>query len=92
MLDFVKHCRIVKSLIDSIVEGHFDEAFEKHSHLLPAGKGFTGIASNPIPIKYAMNRVGFYVGNPRLPLISAGEDIAATIDELLEKYIVDLPR
>lgn len=81
----------IKTLIDLVVGGHFEEALAKHVYLLPAGNGFTGIASNPIPIKYAMNRAGFHVGAPRLPLIAASADIAAMIDDLLEKYVVDLP-
>jgi 4-hydroxy-tetrahydrodipicolinate synthase len=47
--------------------------------------------SNPIPVKYALNRVGFNVGNPRLPLIPADDKSAAQIDEVLKRYDVDIP-
>ena len=29
---------------------------------------------NPIPIKYAMNAIGFHCGTPRLPLIELTDD------------------
>ena len=49
------------------------------------------IVSNPIPVKYALNQVGFNVGNPRLPLVPPDENSAAQIDEVLANYEIDLP-
>jgi 4-hydroxy-tetrahydrodipicolinate synthase len=49
------------------------------------------IVSNPIPVKYALNQVGFNVGKPRLPLVEPDEKTAATIQETLQKYTIDLP-
>ena len=51
----------------------------------------TGIASNPIPLKYAYAKIGFDIGKPRLPLIPADPDMAAQVDKLLENYATDLP-
>ena len=81
----------MKRLIELTLAGNLEEAAAEHLRLLPAGKGLTSIASNPIPIKYAMNRVGFNVGDPRLPLVPADGKMAAQIDALLESYAVDLP-
>ena len=49
------------------------------------------IVSNPIPIKYALNQVGFNVGNPRLPLVLPDEKSAAQIRQVLANYEIDLP-
>ncbi|MCZ6534883.1 MAG: 4-hydroxy-tetrahydrodipicolinate synthase [Chloroflexi bacterium] len=81
----------MRNLIELTVEGKTQLAATEHLRLLPLCKGMTGIASNPIPMKYAMNRVGFSVGDPRLPLIPADEKMAAQVDELLAAYPIDLP-
>ncbi len=81
----------MKKLINLTLDNKREEASAMHRHLLPIGKGFTGIASNPIPVKYALNRVGFYVGDPRLPLVPPDDKGAAEIDALLEQYDIDLP-
>ncbi len=81
----------MRNLIELTVEGNTRLAAAEHLRLLPLCKGMTGIASNRIPMKYAMNRVGFSVGDPRLPLIPADEKMAAQVDELLAAYPIDLP-
>ncbi len=81
----------MKRLVELTLEHKLEEAADLHRHLLPIGKGFTSIATNPIPVKYALNRIGFKVGDPRLPLVPPDEKAAALIDELLKKYEVNLP-
>ena len=49
------------------------------------------ILSNPIPVKYALNKVGFPVGGHRLPLTPPDGDSAAAIMATLGKYEIDLP-
>ena len=83
--------RQMKRLIALSLDNKLEEAAAMHRHLLPIGKGFTGIASNPIPVKYALNKVGFDVGDPRLPLVPPDERAAAEIDALLSRYDIDLP-
>ena len=80
----------MKRLIRLTLENKLEEAAELHRHLLALGKGFTGIASNPIPLKYALNRLGFPVGQPRLPLVPPDEKASSQIDQLLSKYEIDL--
>ena len=80
----------MRRLIDLIVDNQFDAANLEHMRLLPLAKGMTGIASNPIPIKYAMNKVGFRVGKPRLPLLAADNGMMAMVDSLLDQYSIDL--
>ena len=51
---------------------------------------FRGIGNLP-PVKYAVNRAGFSVGSPRLPLVPADEKAAAQIDAVVSRYDIDLP-
>ena len=81
----------MRRMIDLTVAGNLREAAEAHLRLLPMCNGMTGIASNPIPLKYAYAKVGFDVGQPRLPLIPADAEMSAQVDKLLEDYPVDLP-
>ena len=39
---------------------------------------------NPIPIKYALNKIGFNCGNPRLPLIELSEENKEKLNILLK--------
>ena len=80
----------MRRLIDLTIGGRIDEGAAEHRRLLPLANGMTGIASNPIPIKYSMNRMGFRVGEPRLPLVPPDGDVAAQVDKLLERYSPDL--
>ena len=77
-------------MINMVIDGKIEEARHEHSRMLPL---FTGIfvVANPIPIKYGVNRAGFNVGGPRLPLIEPDEATAAFLDELFSQYVVDLP-
>jgi len=80
----------IKEMIDSFISGKTDKAAEIHRHLLPLINALF-IISNPIPVKYAVNYVGFNVGKPRLPLTEPDEKTAAIIRDTLKKYQIDLP-
>jgi len=80
----------IKQMIDSFVGGKIDEAAAIHRHLLPLVNAMF-IVSNPIPIKYAVNQVGFNVGKPRLPLTEPDEKTATIIKDTLKNYKIDLP-
>jgi len=67
-----------------------DEAAAIHRHLLPLVNALF-VVSNPSPVKYALNHIGFRVGKPRLPLVEPDEKSAAVIRETLKNYKVDLP-
>jgi 4-hydroxy-tetrahydrodipicolinate synthase len=49
------------------------------------------LVANPCPVKYALNKIGFNVGKPRLPLVEPDAKTAALIDEVLKKSKIDLP-
>jgi len=80
----------IKEMIDSFTSGKADKAAEIHRHLLPLINALF-IVSNPIPVKYAVNYVGFNVGKPRLPLTEPDEKTAAFIKATLKNYKIDLP-
>ncbi len=80
----------IKEMIDSFTSGKIDEAASIHRRLLPLINALF-IVSNPIPIKYALNHAGFYVGKPRLPLTEPDEKSAAVIKDTLKNYHIDLP-
>ena len=80
----------IKQMIDSFVGGKIDEAAAIHRRLLPLVNAMF-IVSNPIPIKYAVNQVGFKVGKPRLPLTEPDEKTATIIKDALKNYKIDLP-
>ena len=77
-------------MIESFVSGKIDKAAAIHRHLLPLVDAMF-IVANPIPIKYALNYVGFNVGKLRLPLTEPDEKSAAFIRETLKNYHIDLP-
>jgi len=80
----------IKEMIDSFVGGRIEEAAGIHRRLLPLVSALF-IVSNPIPVKYALNHIGFNVGKPRLPLTEADEKTAAIIKDTLKNYRIDLP-
>lgn len=80
----------ISAMIDKAVKGKTAEAAAIHRDLLPLVNALF-IVSNPVPVKHALNCVGFNVGKPRLPLIPPDEKSAAAIEAMLKKYEIDLP-
>ena len=80
----------IRGMIDGFISGKVDEAASTHRHLLPLINALF-IVSNPIPVKYTLNYVGFNVGKPRLPLTEPDEKSAAFIRDTLKNYRIDLP-
>lgn len=80
----------IKAMIDNFINGKTGEAASIHRHLMPLINALF-IVSNPIPVKYALNRIGFNVGKPRMPLTEPDEKSAAVIRDTLKNYQIDLP-
>ena len=81
----------IKDMINNFASGNTAEAAEIHRDLVPLFKDHF-IISNPIPVKFALNHVGFPVGGVRLPLTEADEKTATVVRETLKRYKIDLPR
>jgi len=80
----------LKEMITQITDGKISEAARLHHSLLPLIKALF-LISNPIPVKYALNYIGFRVGKPRLPLTEPDENTAAAIRDALKDCQIDLP-
>ncbi len=80
----------IKQMIESFVSGETATAMKIHLNLMPIFKNMF-VVSNPIPVKYALNTVGFRVGKPRLPLCEPDARSAQIIKDTLKLYKIDLP-
>ena len=81
--------RQIQEMVAAHLAGRPDEAAAIHRRLRPFFNSLF-VTTNPIPLKYALGRVGLPVGRPRLPLIEADEKVAATVDAALDRVTVDL--
>jgi len=79
----------IKDMMEKFLDGKPQEAAKLHRHLLPLVNALF-IVSNPVPVKWALNYVGFPVGKPRLPLIEPNEKSADLIRATLKNYKIDL--
>ena len=79
----------IKAMLAKAVDGRTAEAADIDRGLAPLFKALFVIA-NPMPIKHALNYLGFRVGNPRLPLTPPDEKSAATIEAELKRHTIDL--
>jgi 4-hydroxy-tetrahydrodipicolinate synthase len=48
------------------------------------------VTSSPIPLKYALNKVGMRVGGTRLPLVPIDSKSQAIMDEALANTRIDI--
>jgi 4-hydroxy-tetrahydrodipicolinate synthase len=79
----------IKDMMERFLNGEVREAAKIHRHLLPLINALF-IVSNPVPLKWALNHVGFPVGKPRLPLVEPDEKSANLIQTTLKSYKIDL--
>ena len=80
----------IREMMDKFLGGKTEEAAQIHRNLLPLVNALF-IVSNPIPVKHALNHIGFTVGKPRLPLTEPDEKSKAAIESALKGYRIDLP-
>ena len=80
----------IKDMIRKSLDGKLQEAAKTHGYLLPLVNALF-VVSNPVPVKWALNYVGFPVGKPRLPLVEPDEKSADLIKTTLKNYKIDLP-
>lgn len=80
----------ISEMINSFINGKVGEAATIHRRLIPLINALF-VISSPIPLKYALNHIGFYVGKPRLPLTEPDEKTAVIIKDTLKNYKIDLP-
>ena len=77
--------RDMKALLTAFDAGRLSEAIEWHHRLFPLCRDMLGVATNPIPIKAALNLTGHEVGGHRLPMVEPDEAELAQIRSCLER-------
>jgi len=76
--------REIKHMVEAFFKGQSAEAAAIHHRLYPLFKGLF-ITTNPIPVKAALNIMGFEVGGLRPPLLEATAEQQSVIRKLLER-------
>ena len=80
----------IKTMMGLILEGELESAAAEHLRMLPIFKALFWV-TNPVPIKYAVNRAGFDAGPTRLPMAPPDDDFKAKFDAVMDMYGIDLP-
>ncbi len=80
----------IKAMMGMLLEGDVERAAAEHRRMLPIFKALFWV-TNPVPIKYAVNRAGFDAGPTRLPMAPPDDDFRARFDSVMDEYEVDLP-
>jgi 4-hydroxy-tetrahydrodipicolinate synthase len=77
--------RRVAALHEACARGDLSEAQRLHSELFDLNRAIF-FDTNPIPLKYMMKRLGLLRENShRLPMVPASPDVAARLDEILDR-------
>ena len=80
----------IQEMIGHFLAGRHGEAAALHRKLRPFFNACF-VTTNPIPLKYALRKVGFDVGSVRLPLVEPEAGQAAVVDAALATAQIDLP-
>ena len=80
----------IQSMMGKILEGDVESAAADHRRMLPIFKAIFWV-TNPVPIKYAVNRAGMDIGGTRLPLWGPDEAFKAKFNPVMDDYDIDLP-
>jgi len=76
--------RETQQMCEKIANGDLSEARELHLKLFPLMKALF-VETNPIPVKYAVSKLGYCENELRLPLVKASENAMKAVDEALNK-------
>ena len=76
----------VKAMLVAWKSGNIAEAQRLHGKLFPLCRDLLSLATNPIPIKAAMQRLGRDTGDVRLPLTELAEADRAKLERTLKAY------
>lgn len=80
----------IQRMISAFTSGDHETAAKIHRRHLPLITALFLVGS-PIPLKYALDVIGFSVGEPRLPLCPPDDKVAAAVREALANQHIDLP-
>jgi len=82
--------RQLSELVRAMAAGETARAAAMHRRLLPLIDALF-IVTNPIPVKYALSRLGFECGPFRLPMCDPDDATAARIMAEVRRHTIDLP-
>ena len=80
----------IGAMIGMLLDGNVEAAAAEHRRLLDLNRVIFTV-SNPIPIKHAVARRGYRVSTLRLPLVPLTAQEAGRIDQVIDRYDLDLP-
>ncbi|NLY10444.1 MAG: 4-hydroxy-tetrahydrodipicolinate synthase [Firmicutes bacterium] len=75
----------IKAMIDNFMQGEVKEAINTHLELLPLVRALF-ITTNPVPVKQALEILGFETGPVRQPLVEMSEEEKQTLRNVLSRY------
>jgi len=78
--------RDMQSLVKAFAAGKVAEAQKWHRKLFPLCRDMLGVATNPIPVKYAMHLLGKGTGELRLPLYPLDSHGEERVRVTLQQY------
>jgi 4-hydroxy-tetrahydrodipicolinate synthase len=81
--------RQVAELVQACARSDITRAAAIHQRLMPLVDALF-VTSSPIPLKYALNRLGMRVGNTRLPLVPIDPKSRALVEAALADVRIDL--
>jgi 4-hydroxy-tetrahydrodipicolinate synthase len=81
--------RQIADLIHACANSDYSRAAQIHHHLMPLVDALF-VTSSPIPLKYALNKVGMRMGDCRLPLVPIDAKSQAIMDAALANVRVDI--
>ena len=76
----------MRSLVELFQNGSADEALRMHHKLFPLCKNMLGLATNPIPVKAAMQILGRDTGELRLPMTHLDAEGTSKLTKTLQNY------
>ncbi|MDY6936260.1 MAG: 4-hydroxy-tetrahydrodipicolinate synthase [Cyanobacteriota bacterium] len=76
--------RSLQEMVRAFEAGQTQHATEIHLRLLPLFKALF-LTANPIPLKFALQQLGWDVGRCRPPLSEATDDVRQTLKEVLDR-------
>ena len=80
----------MRRMIEAQLTGETAEASMIHRRLLPLWSDLMTLGPNPIPVKHALNEMGFEMGGFRLPLCEPDEETGGKIMESVRRQQIDL--
>ncbi|MPZ50455.1 MAG: 4-hydroxy-tetrahydrodipicolinate synthase [Dehalococcoidia bacterium] len=82
--------RQIKAMIEDYLAGRVAETAATHRNLLPLMTALMTIAANPVPVKHALNALGFNAGPLRLPLSGLDEAASALLMAEVSRHQIDI--